>query len=171
MFTTEAQRSNLPNIWPGIREQNTFALWSHMDCIWRWAMGFGKVLCGWETYGWAWCYVTLNPHHLPGGPGVPSLPASDWFQHHWSSVIHGFLISPPSLSLVPITRHARVQISCINNCGSPSQIGSTEEEQKGPEKPPLWMWEGRCRGIAVPGVCWQEGPVHRAGWELFENKS
>lgn len=96
MFTTEGQRSNSLNTWSGIREQNTFALWSHMDCILSRTMSFLKVLCGWETYGLAWCYVTLNPHHLPGGPGVQSLPASNCIQHHWSSVIHGFLISPPS---------------------------------------------------------------------------
>lgn len=41
----------------------------------------------------------LNPHHLPGGPGVPSPPASRQVRHHWSSVIHGFLISPPFLPL------------------------------------------------------------------------
>lgn len=99
MCTTEAQRGNSLNTWSGIREQNTFALRSHMGRIQRQTMGFLKVLCGSETYGLAWCYVTLNPHHLPGGPGVQSLPASNRIQHHWSSVIHGFLISPPSLPL------------------------------------------------------------------------
>lgn len=61
------------------------------------------------------------------------------------------LVTVPSL--VPITRHARVQISCMNNCGSPFQIGSTEAGKEGPVKLRPWMWEGRCRGIVVPGVC------------------
>lgn len=99
VFTTEEQRSNSLNTWSGIREQITFALCFPLDCIRRRTVGFLKGRCGWETYGLAWCYVTLNPHHLPGGPGVLSLPASNRIQHHWSSVIHGFLISPPSLPL------------------------------------------------------------------------
>ena len=86
---------------------------SHMDCIQRQTMGFLKILCGWETYGFGWCYVTLNPHHLPGGPGVQSLPGSSWIQHHWSSVIHGFLISPPSPLLFQLREMYMYKISCI----------------------------------------------------------
>lgn len=49
---------------------NTFALRSHVDHNWRPALGFLKVLCGWKPYGLTLCYITLHPHHLPGGPGV-----------------------------------------------------------------------------------------------------
>lgn len=34
------------------------------------SVGFLKVRCGWVPYGLTQCYVTLNPHHLPAGPGV-----------------------------------------------------------------------------------------------------
>lgn len=48
---------------------------------------------------------------------------------------HSWLFNLATIpSLVPITRHAHVQISCINNCGNPSQFGSTEEGKEGPEK-------------------------------------
>lgn len=69
-FTTEAQRCNALNTWSGIKEQNALALWSHTRCIRRQTMGILKILCGWKTYGLGSCYATLNPHHLPGGPGV-----------------------------------------------------------------------------------------------------
>lgn len=45
---------------------------------------------------------------------------------------HSWLFNLASiLSLVPINRHARVQIRCINKCGGPSQFGLTEEGSAG----------------------------------------
>lgn len=55
---------NTSNIWPGITGQTPMVSRAPQS------VGFLKVLCGWVPYGLTLRYVTLNPNHLPGGPGV-----------------------------------------------------------------------------------------------------
>lgn len=108
-----------------------FALWSHMDHIQRRTMGSkGSVWLGDIWLRLVLCNPQPSPSAFRPRCAKPArlLTTSN---NHWSSVIHGFLITPPPLFLVPITRHTSVRISHINTCESPSQFGSAEGGKHG----------------------------------------
>lgn len=155
---------NTPNIWAGIRGQTPMVSRAPQS------VGFLKVLCGWVPYGLTQCYATLNPHHLPGGPGVESLPGLYLYPtplqlcHSWVFTLSAIL------SLVPISRHT-VWVSKYGefNC---SALIRLREEQK---KFLLWRRELRCCGVVVLGICWSGGTqcTSQAGiyWKINHKSS
>lgn len=87
--------------------------------VWLGDIWLSLVLCNPQPSPSAWRPRCAEPASLQLHPTPLEL------CHSW---LFNLAIIP---SLVPITRHARGQISCINNCGSPSQFGSTEAGSTG----------------------------------------